>query len=276
VGFAFIALIFGAALVFMIRAIRSRRTLTSLVQVEQFAAANGLRFDLQDPKGGYAGGPWDDGQTWRLDHFQSTDGRVDYGTVGKTGKYKAVNPLEISYLAIRLDRMLPHIVLRRGRGARSGFGIVGDGPKFELEGDFGRHFSMWVPEGYERDALYIFTPDLMALLIDEARGLTAEIVDDCLYFYSPPLDPTRPDVHVRMRRIANTVGAKAGTQTEFYRDERVERDPQTSLAPNRVATSGRRLPKTIWVPGVILALAVATSPFWGVIAQAIADAVAGR
>ena len=37
-----------------------------------------------------------------------------------------------------------------------------------LEGDFDRYFTLYCPKEYERDALYVFTPDLMALL--DRRG----------------------------------------------------------------------------------------------------------
>ncbi len=55
---------------------------------------------------------------------------------------------------------------------------AGDGPELELEGDFGKHFELHVPAGYERDALYVLTPDVMQVLIDEAADRRVEIVDD--------------------------------------------------------------------------------------------------
>lgn len=42
-----------------------------------------------------------------------------------------------------------------------------------LEGDFDRYFTLYCPGDYERDALYVFTPDLLALLIDESRHFAA-------------------------------------------------------------------------------------------------------
>ena len=37
-----------------------------------------------------------------------------------------------------------------------------------LEGDFNRYFTLYCPRQYERDALYVFTSDLISLLNDEA------------------------------------------------------------------------------------------------------------
>ena len=55
--------------------------------------------------------------------------------------------------------------------------------KLSLEGDFDRYFSLYCPQGYERDALYLFTPDIMARFIDNAAALDVEIVDDWLFLY---------------------------------------------------------------------------------------------
>jgi len=69
------------------------------------------------------------------------------------------------------------------------------GQRLSLEGDFDRYFRLSCPEGYERDALYLFTPDVMARFIDNASALEVEIVDDWMFLYSPnelsTLDPAR-------------------------------------------------------------------------------------
>ncbi|MDQ1111871.1 hypothetical protein QE418_001319 [Microbacterium testaceum] len=98
------------------------------------------------------------------------------------------------YIAIRLDVPLPHIVLDAvGNGVK--LGVWERGQRLSLEGDFDRYFHLSCPEGYERDALYLFTPDVMARFIDNASALEVEIVDDWMFLYSPTelstLDPTR-------------------------------------------------------------------------------------
>ena len=50
-----------------------------------------------------------------------------------------------------------------------------------LEGDFSEYFTLYCPREYERDALYVFTPDLMALLIDQTSTFDVEIVDDWMF-----------------------------------------------------------------------------------------------
>ena len=82
---------------------------------------------------------------------------------------------------------LPHIVLD-STGNNSVFGsnlpVTFDADQLlGLEGDFDRHFSLYCPADYERDALYLFTPDIMARFIDNAAVLDVEIVDDWLFLY---------------------------------------------------------------------------------------------
>ncbi len=80
-----------------------------------------------------------------------------------------------------------------GNGVK--LGVWERGQRLSLEGDFDRYFHLSCPAGYERDALYLFTPDVMARFVDNASALEVEIVDDWMFLYSPDelstLDPTR-------------------------------------------------------------------------------------
>lgn len=104
-----------------------------------------------------------------------------------TGSGKNRTTHRWGYVAIKLDVPLPHIVL----DATSNNSLFGSNlpatfdkdQKLSLEGDFDRFFSLYCPEGYERDALYLFTPDIMARFIDNAAALDVEIVDDWLFLY---------------------------------------------------------------------------------------------
>jgi len=92
------------------------------------------------------------------------------------------------YVAVKLDVPLPHIVLD-ATGNNSLFGSnlptsFHKDQRLSLEGDFDRYFSLSCPTGYERDALYLFTPDIMARFIDNAAALDVEIVDDWLFLYT--------------------------------------------------------------------------------------------
>ncbi|WP_203580799.1 hypothetical protein [Microbacterium hibisci] len=106
-----------------------------------------------------------------------------------TGSGKNQQTHQWGYVAVKLDTPLPHIVL----DATSNNGLFGASnlpltfdkeQRLSLEGDFDRFFSLYCPADYERDALYLFTPDIMARFIDNAAALDVEIVDDWLFLYA--------------------------------------------------------------------------------------------
>ncbi|MFJ6651799.1 hypothetical protein ACIQLJ_03270 [Microbacterium sp. NPDC091313] len=106
-----------------------------------------------------------------------------------TGSGKNRTTHRWGYVAIKLDVPLPNIVLdavgNNGLFGASNLPATFDrGQRLSLEGDFDRYFSLYCPEGYERDALYLFTPDIMARFIDNAAALDVEIVDDWLFLYA--------------------------------------------------------------------------------------------
>ncbi|MCS3443345.1 hypothetical protein [Microbacterium phyllosphaerae] len=91
------------------------------------------------------------------------------------------------YVAVKLDVPLPNIVLDALGNNTLGSTIAGafsGDQRLSLEGDFDRYFSLYCPAGYEVDALYLFTPDVMARFIDHAAQLDVEIVDDWLFLYA--------------------------------------------------------------------------------------------
>src|SRR5690606_32829643 len=96
------------------------------------------------------------------------------GNVTVTTSYSTTTRRSYAYVALRLETMLPHFVLDATRNNRT-FGSsipmpIAGGQTLSLEGDFDSHVTLHCPQGYERDALYVFTPDLMALLIDTNSG----------------------------------------------------------------------------------------------------------
>jgi hypothetical protein len=105
-----------------------------------------------------------------------------------TGSGKNRTTHKWGYVAVKLDAPLPHIVL----DATGNNGLFGSNlptgfdkdQRLSLEGDFDRYFALYCPAGYERDALYLFTPDIMARFIDNAAALDVEIVDDWLFLYA--------------------------------------------------------------------------------------------
>ncbi|MEO5921456.1 MAG: hypothetical protein ABIQ01_09995 [Pseudolysinimonas sp.] len=133
--------------------------------------------------------------------------------------------MSVGYLAVRLERQLPQFVLDASRnddGRYSNLPMpIAGGQRLSLEGDFDDHFALYCPKGYERDALYIFTPDLMALLIDETGDFDVEIVDDRFFVYARGgWDLSNGTLWRRLDRIRHVVGAKAITRTDLYANAR--------------------------------------------------------
>ncbi|OGF61503.1 hypothetical protein A2662_01890 [Candidatus Giovannonibacteria bacterium RIFCSPHIGHO2_01_FULL_45_33] len=52
-----------------------------------------------------------------------------------------------------------------------------------VEGFFKEHFGVYVPEDFEIETLEIFTPDVMAYLIDHAKKYNFEFIEDRLYIF---------------------------------------------------------------------------------------------
>lgn len=153
---------------------------------------------------------------------------------------KSSTTVRWGYIAIRLGTPLPHIVL----DATANDGAFGSnlpaswvrGQRLSLEGDFDRHFRLFCPEGYERDALYLFTPDVMARFIDNAAVLDVEIVDDWLFLYSrEELSSVDPGRWAWEFSVISAVLDKL-EQWERWRDDRVT--AVSAPAPAPVAHAG--------------------------------------
>lgn len=220
---------------FIIIGVRSRkpRVTERQYRLHMHAAANNLSYR---PSGGsliYPGLIFGEGENrTATDRFRSTftDRYVDIGTFKYGVELIEDAPVQLTrswgYVAVRLDRNLPHMVLD---AKSNNFGrstnlpaSFGKRQHLSLEGDFDKYFTLYVTPGYERDALYVFTPDLMARLIDNASTFDVEIVDDWLLMYSnQPLALDRPDTWERLYATLDAIIPKTVKQTQHYRDDRV-------------------------------------------------------
>lgn len=173
-------------------------------------------------------------QPFEIGNYYYQNGSGDNQTL--TSRY-------FGFISIGLNKKLPHIVLdATGNSTKlpgiklSSFGIpFAKDQVLKLEGNFNDYFTLYVPKGYETDALYIFTPDLMARFIDNAGIYTAEIIDDRLYIYSgQPFFFDKPQTYEKLFGILETIGVKALKQTKNYSDAR-------SDLKRHIAVPGRRL-----------------------------------
>ncbi len=257
-----IALLIGVIAV-SIRIYRSwRMSAEQRLRMSRFATANGFSYAHASAGPNYPGAIFGLGSSRTVtDHFRTPEGRfIDFGNYTYvTGSGKSRTTHRWGFLAMHLDRALPHMLL----DARANNGLFGStnlpavfrkDQVLSLEGDFDRYFTLYCPKQYERDALYVFTPDLMALLIDEAAPFDVEIVDQWLFVFSArPFPLADPATYQRLLRIVSTVGAKALSQTDRYVDERIG-----VFEANLVAPSGQRLRRGVsWVGVGIIGLFLA-------------------
>jgi hypothetical protein len=243
------------------------------VRMDRFARRNGMRFSPLDARPSYPGAIFQLGDSRQsVDHVVSTTGRfIDFGNYRyTTGSGKNRSTRTWGFLAFHLDRKLPHMVL--DSKANNGFFGSNLPATFDkdqilsLEGDFDRYFTLYCPQQYERDALYVFTPDLMALLIDEAAPFDVEIVDDWMFVYSNAAFRTGDaGLYARLFRIIDTVGAKTLTQTDRYVDARVG-----DFSANIIAPEGARLKRGVSVGAIILGVVFVGMWIWGILGDGLA------
>ena len=261
----FIGLIVFAAIVVVGRLLNGRNWET-WYRLETFANANGMIFSPVDHNPYYPGAIFNLGDSRKsLNHLRSASDRyLDIGNYQyTTGSGKNRSTHNWGFMALHLDRRLPNMVLdsKANNGLFGGTNLPAYFDKkqiLSLEGNFNDYFTLYCPREYERDALYVFTPDLMALLIDNAAPFDVEIVDDWMFVYSArPFPSADPGVYQRLFRIVDTVGAKTLAQTDRYVDENVG-----NFAANFVAPQGQRL-KRGWSVGAVITI-VAFLLIWGV------------
>ena len=273
------AILAGVVLVTVLIDSGIRRARERRYRLSRFAAANNMTYHdrVQNPRL--------PGMIFSLGHSRiSTDlirGHsprfVEFGNYQytvKNGKHSTT--YRWGYVAVKLDVPLPNIVLdATGNNSVLGSNLPASFRKdqqLSLEGDFDKYFTLYCPAGYERDALYLFTPDIMARFIDNAAQLDVEIVDDWLLLYTrravSTLDPAT------WAWLFGTVGALLTKFDQWarWRDDRLllaQREPASSPShsalpfaapagmltpPPGVAQEGRRLKRGgrwVWLAIVI-------------------------
>jgi hypothetical protein len=245
------------------------------MRMDRFARANGFEFTPRSGAPSYPGAIFGRGSDRAVEeHLRSSGGRfLDIGSYRyTTGSGKSRTTHRWGFMAVHLDRRLPHMVLdsRANNGLFGGTNLpqlFDRGQVLRLEGDFDRYFTLYCPREYERDALYVFTPDLMALLIDEAAPFDVEIVDDWMFVYaSGGFRTSDPALLTRLIRIVDTVGAKTVRQTARYADERVG-----DRAANIVAPGGRRLRGGVSIGAIVFMVVFALIWGWSFFGDGIAS-----
>lgn len=230
-----------------------------LVKLHRFATAHGMTHvhDRNDP--GYNGMVFDEGHSRVLNNaLIMADGTEIGNYTYVTGGGKNRSTHTFAFVRIPLERALPHMVL--DAKGNNFFGLMSNLPDtfgkdqtLSLEGDFDTHFTLYAPKQYERDALYVFTPDVMAALIDNGSGYDMEAIDRDLYIYrNNHFDLLNGEQLSSLFKIIDTIASELRAQTKRYADERVG-----DRSANIIAPQGARLKKGVnWIVVGIVALFV--------------------
>jgi len=178
--------------------------------MQQFAAANGFTFAARGSLAGLDGTLFqigDDRSVVNIVSGQFQNYPLSLFTyIYHTGFGRSRQTHSYTIYELQFDIAMPDILLESAGHAfgeslfdkLSGVGGIGGGSGKEmvkLEGDFNKYFSLSIPRGYEVEALEIFTPDVMAELIDKAKGFSLEIVNGHLFIYDRAVVGTKQGLY---------------------------------------------------------------------------------
>lgn len=145
---------------------------------------------------------------------------VEFGNL----RSRRFNQLRWHYLAVELPSPLPHLILESANAGR----LPAELPRAEIGQavsmgyPFDDSFTLYAPEGYEHDALYVLTPAVMALLLDHAADFHIETIGDTLVFFTPELaDFSEPEPWLAIDALWLNAVPAIVARSERYRDERV-------------------------------------------------------
>jgi hypothetical protein len=206
-------------------------------KLERFAADNGLVYTARAEAPNFLGCIFltNTHEAYVFDTFQTNQGpHADFGNYhpysepGDAAWVQVAPPTHRSwgFLAIQLGQEFPNLLLI-SKSQRAGDMTLPIRPDpsqaLSLEGDFDRYFTLYCPKNREQEALYLITPDLMALLIDKTAPFDLEVAGDQLFVYCRlPLDLLDENVYRLLFDILLTIGAKVSQQAAAYVGQAIE------------------------------------------------------
>lgn len=160
------------------------------------------------------------------------------------GSGKSRQEWRFTVVAVRLDRMVPHIVCDNRHN--NGQNLLASLPtqfagnqELKLEGDFPQHFKVYAPKDYERDALVFLTPDVMQAMMITEVACDFELVDNVAYAYVPgAFHPTKSAVS-KLLAVVEMMQKEFGKQNQGYQPAADVKSVAATIEPG-----GRRLRQT--------------------------------
>ncbi len=168
----------------------------NVIRYKAFAAKNGFKYQSafkKETKGVLA----DLGTSFSYtDLFQCTiDGNafsfydVSFSE-NKKLKRKSNNATSFGIVEFSLSQKFPNMFLDAKKNNAFSLSAalldLSNRQKYELEGSFKDYFTLYVEPGFESDALYILTPDVMQSIVTKVSQYDIEIIDDVMRLYIYP------------------------------------------------------------------------------------------
>jgi hypothetical protein len=231
----------------------------------RFALDNGLQYLVETRP------PFHDTIVLKIGHSPSWSNELrwpndemvlsDYQFITGSGRYSTTHYLSLA--KVKLPRKVPHLFLSskttpilRSYINQEVYHIE----KVKLEGDFSKHFELFIPPGYHVDTLQIFTPDVMAVLLDHGKEFNFELIDDTCYIYCSETIEKNPQQIRKLITIAELLSPQLGRQAKTYSDLRAGDVASGVVAPSGARLQRRRLnPVTITITSLIIILTFAIS-----------------
>jgi len=165
--------------------------------MQQFAAANNFTYSAKGNLEGL------DGVQFKMGHSQSVfdviNGNFSNCPISllsyryTIGYGRDSTTYNCTIFKLQFDTKMPDILLKNKRHhfEESMSGKI----NLKLEGNFNNYFTLSLPAGYEVEALEVFTPDVMADLIDKAKSFSLEIIGNHLFIYAHTTISTKQELY---------------------------------------------------------------------------------
>ncbi len=236
-----------------------------LARLYAFAVANNVQLIVDQANPAYPGMIFTQGHSRSIQEaFIFPNGHEIGNYTYSVGSGKNKRTYTWGYMRVKLVRKLPHMVLDARKNNLFG-STVSNLPStltkdqvMRLEGNFNDYFTLYAPKGYERDALYVFTPDVMVALIDYGASHDIEVVDDNLIFYHKySVNLLNEESLKQYLTILDKVSSEVIDQGDYYADERVG-----NRAVDMIAAPGQRLRSRVSILTVIFFVAFIAYFVW--------------
>lgn len=137
-----------------------------------------------------------------------------YNYKSVTGSGKNVASYRYTVFEMTYPFEIPRVILLK-KSILNERCMLPDKVAIKLEGNFNKYFELYTQEKFKKNIRVIFTPDVMAFLIDEAQDINFEMCDNKLYIYEEKFITTKDDLFL-LYKTAQMVFVKLKSNLESF------------------------------------------------------------